>query len=72
MTIISVENNVVSHTTLATPNKPMGDSNLGIKLGTLLDTPPKVNTPMGLRMVFININDYGSHILALSFTMLRI
>jgi hypothetical protein len=61
MAIVLVENNVASHTTLATPNKPMGALDLGIKLGTLFDTPPKVNTPMGLKMVSININDYGNH-----------
>jgi hypothetical protein len=32
------------------------------KLGVFLDTPPELDSPMGLGMVFININDYGSHI----------
>jgi hypothetical protein len=39
----------------------MGALNFGIKLGTLFNTSLEVNIPMGLRMVSININDYGSH-----------
>jgi len=39
----------------------MGALDLGIKLGVFLDIPPKVDPPMGLGMVFVNINDYGSH-----------
>jgi len=61
MAILKIKNNVVSHTTLVAPNKTMGALNLGIKVGTFLDAPLEVNTPMGLRMMSININDYGSH-----------
>jgi hypothetical protein len=45
---------------LVAPNKPT--LYLGIELGTMLDTSPKVDTPMGLGMVFVNTNDYGSRI----------
>jgi hypothetical protein len=39
----------------------MGALDLKIKLGAFLDTPPKIDTPMGLGMVFINTYDYGNH-----------
>jgi hypothetical protein len=32
---------------------------LGIELSTFLDIPTKINAPMGLGLVFVNINDYG-------------
>jgi hypothetical protein len=44
---------------LATLNKPMGTLDLRI-VGGLLDTSLEVDTPMGLEMVSINTNDYGS------------
>jgi hypothetical protein len=40
----------------------VGALDLGIKLGIFLDTPFEIDAPMGLEMVFVNINDYGSHI----------
>jgi hypothetical protein len=39
----------------------VGVLDLGIKLGTFLDTPLEVETPMGLGMVFVNTNDCGSN-----------
>jgi len=59
MAIVSTKNNDVSHITLATLNKPMGALDLRI-VGGLLDTSLEVDTPMGLEMVSINTNDYGS------------
>ncbi len=59
MAIVSTKNNDVSHITLATLNKPMGTLDLRI-VGGLLDTSLEVDTPMGLEMVSINTNDYGS------------
>ncbi len=55
MTIVLAKNSDALHTVLATPNKPVGALDLGIRLSGLLDTP------MGLEMVYINTNDYGSH-----------
>ena len=49
------------HITLATPVKLVSALNLGIKLGAFLDTPPKVDAPMGLGMVFVNTNDCGNY-----------
>jgi hypothetical protein len=39
----------------------MGALDLGIKLDTFLHTPIKVDVPIGLRVVFVNTNDCGSH-----------
>jgi hypothetical protein len=39
----------------------MGALDLGIELGIFLDTPPEVDAPMGLGMVFVNTNDYESY-----------
>ncbi len=39
----------------------MGALDLGIELGIFLDTPLEVNAPMGLGMVYVNINDYENH-----------
>jgi hypothetical protein len=61
MVIVLVENSGVSHITLAAPIKLMGALGLKIKLNTFLGTPPKVDTPIRLGMVFINTNDYGNH-----------
>jgi len=44
---------------LAALIKLVGALDLGIKLGTFLDIPPKVDGPMGLGMVSININECG-------------
>jgi hypothetical protein len=46
---------------LAAPIKLVGGLDLGIKLGTFLNIPLKVDVPMGFGVVFVNINDYGSH-----------
>ncbi len=40
----------------------MGALDLGIELGGFFDTPLVVDTPMGLKIMSINTNDYGSHI----------
>jgi hypothetical protein len=61
MTNVSVENNDNQRITLASFNKLVGVLNLGIKIGVFIDIAPKVDTPMGLGMVFVNINDYGNH-----------
>jgi hypothetical protein len=62
MTIVLAKNSDVSHIVLATPNKHVGALDLGIKPNGLFDTPLVFNTPMGLEMVSINTNYYGSHI----------
>ncbi len=56
----SVENNGAWHIALATPIKLVGALNLGIKLGIFLDTPPKVDAPVGLGIMFTNRNDCGT------------
>jgi hypothetical protein len=61
MTIVSVKNKDASHIVLAAPNKHVGALNLRIEPNSLFDTPLVVNTPVGLEMVSINTNDYGSH-----------
>ncbi len=43
---------------MAGPIKLMGALDLGIELGIFLDTPPKVNAPMRLGMVFVNTNNF--------------
>jgi hypothetical protein len=48
--------------TLLWPPLAVGALDLGIELSVFLDTPLEVNALMGLKMVFINTNDYGSHI----------
>jgi hypothetical protein len=62
MTILLVKNSDASHIILATPNKHVGALDLGIELGGFFDTPLVVDTPMGLKIMSINTNDYGSHI----------
>jgi len=46
---------------LVAPIKLVGALNLGIELGTFLDTPPEIDALMGLGMVFINTNDCGNY-----------
>jgi hypothetical protein len=60
MTIVSTKNSDASHS-FGHPNKHVGALDLVIELGSLFDTPLVVDTPMGLEMVSINTNDYGSH-----------
>jgi hypothetical protein len=40
----------------------VGALDLRIELGPFFDTPLKIDAPMELGMVFVNTNDYGSHI----------
>lgn len=61
MTNVLVGNNDNRHITLASLNKLVGALDLGINIGVFLDITPKVDTPMALGMVFVNINDYGNH-----------
>jgi hypothetical protein len=58
--------------TLLWPPLAVGALDLGIELSVFLDTPLEVNALMGLKMVFINTNDYGSPHLVLSLTFLKI
>ncbi len=58
---VIIEDNGARHIPLAAPIKLVGALDLGIKLGTLFNTPLKVDASMRLRMVFVNINDYWNH-----------
>jgi hypothetical protein len=46
---------------LATPIKLVGTLGLEIELGAFFGTPPKVDTPNRLGMVFVNTNDFGNY-----------
>jgi len=55
MTNVLAENSGAQQIALATPIKLIGVLDLEIKLGIFL------NTPMGLKMVFVNTNDCGNY-----------
>jgi hypothetical protein len=61
MANVLAKNNGAWHTPLAAPIKLVGALGLGIKLGTFLDIPLEIDTPMGLGMEFVNTNVYGNH-----------
>jgi hypothetical protein len=61
MAIVSSKNNSVQYTTLIAPDKLLGTLVLGMELVAffkITNTPLEVDTPIGLRIVFIKINDY--------------
>ncbi len=62
MANVFTKNSDAWHITLAAPIKLVGALDLRIELGPFFDTPLKIDAPMELGMVFVNTNDYGSHI----------
>jgi hypothetical protein len=58
---VSLKNNSVQYTALIAPNKLLGILVLGVELVAffkITNTPLEVDTPIGLRIVFGNTNDY--------------
>ncbi len=61
MAIISLKNNSLQYTAFIAPNKLLGTSILGVELVAffkITNTPLEVDTPIRLRIVFVNTNDY--------------
>jgi len=58
-----VENNNTWYTIIATFNKLIGvlvpRVELCVKFFNVIDTPLEIDAPLGLKIVFINTNDYG-------------